>query len=175
MPSSLQGLNNLVANLNYLALQTSKKAGRAGINAALTVFAKQSRKEINSSPASPSAKRAARKTISKRLKRAGIYFTTGKVGFGAGPQRKSKKAKAAARAKDKSRRGVGISSSNIHWFVLGTKERQTASGKSTGAMPKIFDGVIQRAVQSSLAKALDAAQKKIAQVIAVEAAKMKKG
>lgn len=44
-----------------------------------------------------------------------------------------KKSKAAP--KGGTRGGVGIGAANVHWYILGTAERRTKAGKSTGRMP----------------------------------------
>ena len=193
MPSALAGLDALLAKLEILKTGTLKKATKAGVNAGLGVLAKSMRQAINSSPASPQMKRAARLTIGKRLLAKEGKPAVGKAGFAVGKQSKRKKEKAKARAGDKSRGGVGISASNIHWPTLGTKQRTAGQSRDragrlerddsrhgsrsgdhshrTGAMPAVLAGVIETAVSSSEAAVLDAARTKIQQVIAADAAK----
>lgn len=75
-------------------------------------------------------------------------------------------------------RGVGISGANIHWAVLGTKERRHKSGKSVGAMPEVIPDFMSKAVAScrgqtygAMLRAARKAVKKIEARHAVKAAK----
>jgi ElaB/YqjD/DUF883 family membrane-anchored ribosome-binding protein len=170
---ALKGLDELVRTLNQIGDSGVKKAAKAGINAGLGALAKECRSAINSSSASPEMKAAARKTIGKRLKKlAGEYV--GKVGFAVGKSSKAKVTKAKARAGDKSQTGVGISAANIHWPVLGTRERRTNKGYSRGKMPADLKGVIERAVSTAGPAMFEAARAKISTVLAAEAAKARK-
>jgi hypothetical protein len=60
-----------------------------------------------------------------------------KVGAGVG-----KASKAEATRSGKNTGGVGIGGPNIHWAVLGTEDRTTKAGKSTGAMPPIMPNLM---------------------------------
>ena len=74
----------------------------------------------------------------------------GKVGAGVGKQTKARKAKAADRAaagKSGAKKGVGISAANVHWPILGTANRQTKSGKSTGRMPPQVPDIVRNGVK----------------------------
>lgn len=170
---AFRGLDKLTRSLNELRDKSAKKIAKAGVNAALRVLADAEKASVNASGASAELKAAARKTIGKRLKKKEGQGYAGKAGFAVGRQSKAKKQKASDRAKDASRMGVGISASNVHWAVLGTKERQTTRGHGTGAMPPSLAGVVQSAAVSAQSGMLEAARSKCAQVLVAEAAKAK--
>lgn len=50
--------------------------------------------------------------------------------------------------------GVGIGGKNIHWFIVGTKERHTSSGRSTGSMPPQVPDVVRNGFEASKASAV---------------------
>ena len=173
------GLDQLMRNMNTLKDKTIKKATRAGINAGLTPLVKTIKHEIDnvsSDQASTSLKRAAKKTIGKRLKkRRGKYH--GKAGFAVGKPTKRRKFTARERYQAgwggmKILSGVGISASNIHWFVLGTASRFRRKG-ATGKIKPVFHGIIPMAAISSSGKVAEATKKKTSEVIEREARKMR--
>ena len=59
---------------------------------------------------------------------------------------------------DRKKPGVGLSHRNIHWFVLGTKDRYTRDGKYRGKMAPYFVGVLPQAVVSAQERALKRAE-----------------
>ena len=167
MTATLLGDKALARKLNSLSKKASKKAIVAGITASMTPIVRVMRAGVNnisSEDFSASGKKAARATINKRFKKARREDTrSAVVGFGVG-----KRKRAPSRG---GRRGVGIGSQNIHWFVLGTKERTTSEGRVTGEMSKILEGIAKMALASTRMASLAAAKKKIAQVIEREAKK----
>lgn len=143
--------------LAHLAVKGIQRAERAANGAALTVLAKALRAAVNAADASPELKRAARQAIGRKSKKA-----VAKVGFGVG--------KSQQPAGDRQgRSGVGISAANVHWPVLGTDERQTEAGRPAGAMPAVFGGATDQALATSGTAAVEAARKKLREVIAREA------
>jgi len=148
--------------LANLTKKGTKRAIAAGTNAAMTVLGRALRSAINATSASPELKRATRKSVGKRFKKnRAANVREAKVGFGVG-----KRARKAA-----GKKGVGIAKENIHWFVLGTDQRQTKDGQKTGRIEDMFSGLAQAALASSAQPAMDAARAKISQVIAQEARK----
>ncbi len=148
-----------------------------GMSAGMVPVLKAIRAGINATDASPFLKREARKTIGKKIKRGGPSGPEAKAGFSVG-----KKAKQVAKAKvARSKRlgagkgggrGVGISASNIHWFVLGTQFRfHKKSGRRTGRIKPPFNKVMMQAVSASQGAYLAAARAKITQEIQKEAMK----
>jgi hypothetical protein len=173
--AGLTGLRQMISNLDMLRNKVGIKAAKAGVLAGLQVLVKNLRSAVNASSASVEMKSAARKTISKSLKKPNVAGYVGKFGFGVGKQAKGKKAKAKARAGDKTKSGVGISSSNIHWAALGTKKRiQEKFQRLTGAMPAEFKGLIAQVACGSDAEVMVAASTKMQQVIDLEVARLGK-
>lgn len=168
MTAVLLGDKELDRKLRRLGEKSSKKAIVAGIRASMTPIAKAMRAAINASEASPELKREARKSIGARF---GKVFgrsdvREAKVGFSVG--KKQKKLKKTGGGKSG---GVGVSARNIHWFVLGTDEREHKSGRATGQIANVFGQVTRLAMAGSAAASLAAARKKIKQVIEREARK----
>ena len=152
--------------LRGLSDKSVNNAASAGIRASMTPLRRALRAAINTVDAGPAMKRAARASIGSRFRRTGRRDRRGaKAGFAVG-----KKQEDTIRV----RKGVGASAKNIHWFVLGTKERITKAGKKTGAVPNIFDGVAGTALRASEALMLAAARAKITQVIEREAVQLRK-
>lgn len=52
--------------------------------------------------------------------------------------------------------GVGIHANNIHWFILGTKERHTREGYNRGAMPPQVPGFFRNGMPHAEKRALAA-------------------
>lgn len=125
MTAELTGLEEVKNKFGDLGKRVAKKAAKAGVNAGLTPLLGAIRRQVNGYPISPELKAAVRKTLGKRLLKKEGQELTGKAGFGVGKQSEGKRRKAQDRAGDDAKRGVGISASNIHWFVLGTQDRYT--------------------------------------------------
>ncbi len=171
----LKGLDKMLTVLNTTKDRTAKRVARAGVQAGLTPLAKAMRSGINGSPASPALKKAARKTIGKSLKRGRNTggMTVGKAGFSVGKPNKKKRQAAAARSQ--SGHGVGVSASNVRWFVLGTPKRyQKTTKRYTGILKPFFEGVVKKAAATASPAMLKAAQVKCTQVLARETAKARK-
>jgi len=113
---------------------------------ALRETAKKIRNEIPQRAGSSRLARAAKPTVSYSVKtkriflgdRYGRIIESAKVGFGVGKQKKPAK---------RDRPGVGVGKANIHWFVLGTDERQTRRGANRGKIAPRFQGMIEPAMQ----------------------------
>ncbi len=166
--ATITGDKALDRKFKRLAGSGQRKALRAGIRASMTPIAKAMRAAINASDASPSLKREARKTVGKR-------FAKGRKGGAARGQYGAKVGFAVAKKKkdagERSRPGVGVGSANIHWFVLGTKDRRTKGGHETGKIRGVLGDVTKQALASSASASIAAARKKIQQVIIKEARK----
>lgn len=174
---AITGDKELDKKLRDLSTKGARKAMASGINASLTPIVKAIRAGVNASSASANLKSQARKAVGKRFVRGGtsrMGKTTAQVakaGFGVGfSGKRRQKAIASAAGKSKSR-GAGISIGNIHWPVLGTAQRRTKTGHPTGAMPRMFGGVVARAFMASKTASLEAARRKLAEVIRKEAQK----
>lgn len=180
MSAGLQGLEAMQKTLNATKDKIEKRASAAGINAGLVPLVRAMRAAVNASSASSELKRAARKTLAKRLKKSADGRKYGKAGFAVGKGTENKRNAAHERSVygqggAKLVGGVGISASNVHWAVLGTKARKwKKTGKSTGSMPSYLAGLLRKAASSASSAMLEAARKKSAQVLAREVAKQAK-
>lgn len=88
-----------------------------------------------------------------------------KVGAGVGKSAK-------AEAKDRiGKPGVGIGGANIHWFILGTQERNQKSGKSTGTMQPQMPGLIKDATMQARGEMLNIMRSEVTTRLAQLAAK----
>lgn len=164
---AIDGLPQAQRKLSHLAESASRKALTAGIRAGMTPLGKAMRAAINAADASPELKRAARKSIGQRFARprgGARDERAARVGFAVGKKR------GTLLTAHKSR-GVGLGVANIHWFVLGTDERKQKSGHETGRIRDVFGDATSQAVASSAAASIDAARRKISQVILKEAQK----
>jgi len=165
--AALLGGKEFDRKLVRLGRRGSKRAITAGIRAGMTPIAKAMRAAINEAEASAELKREARKTIGKRFARA--YKSTlreAKVGFSVGKKQKTLKKTGGGAS-----RGVGASARNIHWFVLGTDDRFLKTGHSTGQIENVFGAVTRAAVATSAVASVNAARRKIFEVIKREAQK----
>jgi hypothetical protein len=167
---ALSGLDAVRKTLGALKDKGVKKAAKAGIVAGLQPLLSAIRSEINGAPISAELKAEVRATLGKRLKKEGDDYL-GKAGFGVGKANAGKKAKAAARHGTKG--GVGISTANVHWFVLGTAERATEKGHRTGKIEPMLAGFVAKAAEQAGSRITSAAADKISKVLAAEA--LKKG
>jgi len=172
--ATLSGDKQLIRKLSHLKGRGAQKATDAGLRAALTPVGKALRAAVNASGASPELKRAARASIGQRFQRRAKV--RGKVGFGVGKPAKKKRMTAHQRNVYGQGgaglvRGVGVSATNIHWFVLGTDQRVTSAGRVTGSIEDVFSGVTDTAVDASIGPALEAARAKMEQVFLRESRK----
>ncbi|MFZ5829819.1 MAG: hypothetical protein ACOY3P_07015 [Planctomycetota bacterium] len=161
----IQGLNALLTTLNTVKDRGVRKAARAGVRAGMRPLVSAMRSAVNASPASTALKRAARKTIGSRLLRSKAAGESAKAGFSVGKRGKAPKGKS---------RGVGISKSNVHWFVFGTAERVQSGGHWTGQVDDVLGGLVGPAAQKASAAMLAAARTRVQQVLAQEARRARK-
>ena len=120
--AKITGDKALDRKLSHLSDKGQARATKSAIGKALTVIARGIRNAI------PPNLKSVKKTVgtkNKKNKRKGIHEA--KVGLGVGKQKKQARA---------GKPGVGISKANVHWWALGTGERQKKDGQSTGAMPE---------------------------------------
>jgi len=188
MTAVLEGDRELARKLAMLGSSGIRKAARGGINASLTPLKKAMKSAVNATPASPAIKKIARKAIAKRMVKGKME---GKVGFGVGSRKTKagKKTMSAAKARHVAgmsgeRKGVGISATNVHWFVLGThppkgdpREATTLRGadlkkpRKTGKVDPDLAIVAAYGHRQSAGASVEAARKKIEQIIEREARK----
>lgn len=160
MPAIITGdkaLDKVLANLQAGA---EKKVMKPAIAAGLRVAAKAMKAAV------PANMKDAKKAIGSRFnksRRTGEVMA--KAGAGVG-MKAAKIAKQVAKQSEKraGRPGVGVGVRNIMWFILGTKSRQTESGKSTGSMPSQMNPVqegFSRSVGAVMQKIIDVARTKL--------------
>ena len=152
--NGIQGLDQLCGKFNDLGGKAIHKAAKAGLNAGLQPAVSAIRKQVNAASISPDLKAAIRRTLGKRVMKKEGQDLVGKVGFGVGKLGSARSKAASARAylgKIGSMRGVGISSNNIHWFVLGTQERSSAAHKAPIPNAMVMRGLKGKAYQAAKA------------------------
>lgn len=149
----------LDALLRELSGKIADKAIVSGLRAGLTHVTKAIRSEI------PQA--SVRKAIGSKLKRYRSGTVVAKVGAGVGPRTRR------ALGPRGQRPGVGISGRNIHWYILGTKQRtQKKTGRKTGQMPA--NAAVRRGWAKSESTCMQAIQTKTSAVLQKEMAKLAK-
>jgi hypothetical protein len=176
MAVTVIGALELERKLRHIADQGGKSVSRAAMTGAVAPMKKAIRRSVNTAPVSGAVKRAARATIGSSVKKqVGGYGA--KAGFGVGKQTKAKKTKAHERnvygqGGAKIVRGVGLSSANIHWFVLGTKERTVKStGRKVGKIAPELEGLIPVAVNAARGEMISEAARRAAVALKREALK----
>lgn len=128
----LTGIKEVDDRLKEMKTAAANRAARAGLNAGGRVLLKGIKTDI------PSRYKDAKRAMGMKTKmeKGGPNkgHTVTKVGAAVG------KKKPNANMTKRKRRGVGIGLRNIHWFLLGTKERfikgGPRAGQSTGQMLK---------------------------------------
>jgi len=118
---TVTGWDELERRLTNLERRDALAAAEKGLRGMATPLLRALRAGINAAPVSAEIKRAARKTLGRNYKKARAGAMRGqkqaKAGFGIGKQ--------PPLDKRAGRKGVGVSRTNIHWFVLGTQDRYT--------------------------------------------------
>lgn len=169
----IEGVAGTEAALKYLAKQGGKSVTRATMTGAVTPIKKAIRKQVNSATTSQEVKRAARLTIGSSVKKQKDGTYGAKAGLGVGKPSKKKREAATKRAQS-GWAGVGLSAANIHWFVLGTKERtQKTTGRATGKIQPVLKGLVPIAVNSARGQMISEAARRAAVAMKREAMKAK--
>lgn len=143
MAAVVTGIKELDARLKSLDEKVQRKLGKRAVSAALRVLAKSIKAQVP--PSNKSVRKAINSRFSKTKGGANRGLTEAKVGAGVGKQKKPE-----GRGK---RPGVGISGNNVHWWILGTQERQTKAGHLTGAMPAIGLNIVKDGFKAGEAEA----------------------
>lgn len=103
------------------------KIARKILTKTLLALSKDLKQQTRAAPIPPSVAKRAAATIAYSMKKP----RPPRVGYSVGKQR----------ARPHTGPGVGLSKVNIHWAVLGTQERRTRRGRSTGRMSAFLRGV----------------------------------
>ena len=146
MTASIDGLDAILKRMESLKQSSKVSVMRAAIRGGLNVIGKQMRADVD-----PQVK-LGRKAVKSRFKK-GKWKITAKVGFGVG---KKSKAQTPKNRKGNRKGGVGIDANNIHWWVAGTDERFTGTGKgrarrNSSPRPVMYRGLMP-AMQPGLAQ-----------------------
>jgi hypothetical protein len=139
MSAEVLGVESVKKKLEALRLSVRNKLERQAVSAGLRMLAKAIKSEV------PSAWKEGRKAIGFSFIRGKGKFagtTFAKAGVGAGIKKKAREKREASKGSRNGRKGVGIGVANLHWFILGTAERETGS-KRVGAHRR---GVVNRRV-----------------------------
>jgi hypothetical protein len=194
MAEVVEGLNELLAKLERLAMDAAPKAGAAAARAGMARIGRALRAAVMASSAPDAVKREARRTIAQRVRKgkgADRGLSIAKIGFGVGKTSQAQITKRAARRG--TNKGVGLAKEDVHWFVLGTQNRYLKSASRfnaarrigvrlrgikarfmrhpTGRIQPYFRGAMARAIVASQDAALAAAREKLEQIIAKEASR----
>jgi hypothetical protein len=157
---TITGDKRIDRKLKRLAGSAQRRIARAGLAKQMTNLSRGIRNAI------PPDQKSAKKTIGRKNKKnpkTGQHEA--KVGLGVGKRTKSTK------QRDPKKGGKGISKENIHWLVLGSKERRTKSGRSTGKMPRAPEDWVKNGVRATQAEATKAMKDVMKLKILEEAAK----
>jgi len=169
MARFLTGYKELDKALGSLKESAANKLLRPAMGKALRTIAKSIRQQV---PAKyKDAKRAIGSRFGKAKKKGQIVA---KAGSGVGIKFKRIAKEQAKRAtKKKKTGGVGISAQNIHWFILGTADRQTGyksrrikgGGREKrrtlnpvayrGKMPPVLEGIVEKGAAAASQKAMN--------------------
>ena len=172
MVAVVRGSAEVTRALELLRKSVQTRITKAAQRTALAGLAKQIKAAV------PGKYKAARAGIGYSLKRGRASgVVEGKAGIAVGIRGKRLKrmmAGAKAKSEKRGRRGVGIGSNNLQWFVMGTKERaHRITGHRTGRMafdPLVRDFIASawRANRAVFAKTM---QHRMKQLIEAEATK----
>lgn len=111
--------------LKRFARKPANRIARAGLNKGARLAAKQIKQKV------PSRLKSVRAAIGSSVKKSKHGVTQAKAGAAVGKSRRKKSPKRTTGF------GEGISRQNVHWWVLGTEERQREdTGQNTGKMPE---------------------------------------
>ena len=179
MVTVVHGTKQVSKALEKMRVSIQGRITRAAQRTALSGLAKEIKAKL------PGKYKEARRGIGHSLKKGvnGVYV--GKAGVAVGI-RGARRKKLADRAKSQSgvrtRRGVGISSNNIQWFIMGTKDRRLKKGSErgpkaghpTGSMkydPQVRN-IVAQAWASNQVQFAKTMQKRMAELVSREVAKI---
>lgn len=141
----LTGVEELDKKLEGLKNGAANKISRPALTKAARYLLKVMKQNV------PANMKDAKRALGMRVdQKGGKSKNEQRSKVGAGVGRGSK----AEPKGNRSSGGVGIGGQNIHWFILGTQNRVTESGKSTGSMPSQMPRIIQNATTSARSEML---------------------
>jgi hypothetical protein len=169
MAAVVTGIPELDRRLRGLSDKLQRKVGNPAVKAGLTVYAKAMRAAVPAGLPTVKAAMGSRMLTASQVRKSGLPpgSVGGKAGGGVGKKSGSKSDKRAAKRGARGKGGgVGIGARNIHWWVMGTKGRRTAT-HSTGRMPA--HPVVRQAASQAQSAALSAMKSKLTEALAREA------
>ena len=143
----VEGLDLLLKKMSVLENKSAEKILGAMVRAKLNVIGKQMKKDTSNKV------KEGRKGVRARFKhKINKNMIKALVGFGVGKRKKNEPKKVNRQGNKKG--GVGISATNIHWWVAGTKKRTTGgrntrAGHDTGTMPEMQPELAAQAARKS--------------------------
>ena len=153
MAVSIYGDKKLDRKLKELKTKAADRIAFAGVRKSVQVLAKFIKKDV------PSRFKNARKGVGWRAtkgRKASKYRKNdvapqSKAGVGVGVNAKKRGAlkKDLAKTKRTGKPGVGIGYNNFHWWVIGTNNRVTRTGRSTGSTRAMMDGFAMNAAKKA--------------------------
>jgi hypothetical protein len=163
----LTGLAEIDRRLSDLPLAPANRIARKGLSVAVRLLARRMRAMVTSG--GPTVKKALKGYVRKTQEDGGKRITAKAGGVGKQADKAAQAAKKKHAASGK--RGVGISSRNIHWWLMGTRDRtQKQTGRRTGQMPA--QSVVKTAASSGMSEALEAMADKCREALAEEVKKL---
>ena len=163
---SVYGDKQLDRKLKSLKEKTAKRIAHAGVRKGVQTLAKFIKKDV------PSRFKNARKGVGWKAtkgRKASKYrlknvAAQAKAGVGVGVKARRRKILKAAdvKAGPRTGKGIGIGWGNFHWWVLGTKNRTTRGGKSTGSTKEQMPGFAAKAAAKSKSAVKTAMAKEVA-------------
>lgn len=142
---TIQGLDQILRKLSHLEAKSADKVLSAMIRGQMKPIEQQMKKDVDAKV------KEGRKGVRSRFKnKKKKNWIQAKVGFGVGKQKKNAPKK--VNRKSGKQGGVGISAQNIHWWVAGTKRRQTKRNADRGSMPSMQPGLAAIAATKSRGK-----------------------
>lgn len=144
----ITGLEDIDKKLSTMKVGAANKIARPTLTKGARVLLKAAKAKV------PPQYKDAKKALGMKVDAKGGRSRNeqrAKVGGGVGIKAEKREKMAAKHAeKRQGKTGVGIGVANIHWAVLGTKERtQKTTGKSTGSMEPLMPGLMKYAVATA--------------------------
>lgn len=122
----IEGADDIARELYRMQTARVPRVARAAMVGVAAESRRVIRRSVDGATASSSIKTAAKKTVGARVMKRSDGMYGAKAGFGVAKPTKKQRKEMVAR-KQTSKKGVGIGSRNIHWFVLGTDPRHTGT------------------------------------------------
>ena len=164
---AVSGVKEIERTLAKLASDGLDKAEKKALGKGVRVIAKGQKDKVPGRY--KHTKRLIGSSVKKARRGANVGKYEAKAGFGVGKKRtrldkatgkrvasKLTESRKGRNKKGRKAKGVGLSLNNIHWAVLGTKDRAHKSGHKTGKMTRLLDRVVPEGTQAAIPGALSA-------------------